>query len=576
MVPDVSGIDKIFDYLVPESLAGRVQVGHRVRINLNGRRVGGWVVSLLTSEDAAEHLTVPFERLVPIVSVSGHGVEQELVSLTRWMADEFFGSWRATLSRASAPHVRAHNVHARHGSSPSLPTDSVATHAVKLANAGGGLLVVPPCASALNAVAALTARGPVLAVCPTQRMAVLGAAALRRRGLTTAVVDDEWDNARAGVDVVIGARSAVLAPCANMSAIVVIDEHDELHHDERAPTWNAVSVAQERARRAGVPCVLTTATPSAESSVLFEHAVERVTEGPQWPRIVIENLDAVPVAGSLLSSQLLTAVSSQGSTTVCVLNTKGKARLIVCKSCREVQKCSQCSSLLSQDDQGALTCSRCDESKGSVCQSCGRTSFTVPRGGVSQLVSQLEKSTQRSIIEVTAESDDNWTTGSVFVGTEAVLFRVPQANTVVFADIDRDLGAPRITAQREVLSLIARASRLVGTNGTVVVQTRSPGHPLLVALGQDDVSEALHAWNEADVAQRRAFTLPPYAVMAHVSLAESHSFSALPTLDDVHVARDGEALILRASSRDQVRHAVQMLRETYGTALRVHADPTRY
>jgi primosomal protein N' (replication factor Y) len=367
-----------------------------------------------------------------------------------------------------------------------------------------------------------------------------------------------------------------LAPCANMSAIVVIDEHDELHHDERAPTWNAVSVAQERARRAGVPCVLTTATPSAESSVLFEHAVERVAEGPQWPRIVIENLDAVPVAGSLLSSQLLTAVSSQGSTTVCVLNTKGKARLIVCKSCREVQKCSQCSSLLSQDDQGALTCSRCDESKGSVCQSCGRTSFTVPRGGVSQLVSQLEKSTQRSIIEVTAESDDNWTTGSVFVGTEAVLFRVPQANTVVFADIDRDLGAPRITAQREVLSLIARASRLVGTNGTVVVQTRSPGHPLLVALGQHDVSEALHAWNEADVAQRRAFTLPPYAVMAHVSLAESHSFSALPTFEDVHVARDGEALILRASSRDQVRHAVQMLRETYGTALRVHADPTRY
>jgi primosomal protein N' len=116
----------------------------------------------------------------------------------------------------------------------------------------------------------------------------------------------------------------------------------------------------------------------------------------------------------------------------------------------------------------------------------------------------------------------------------------------------------------------------VGTNGTVVVQTRSPGHPLLVALGQDDVSEALHAWNEADVAQRRAFTLPPYAVMAHVSLVESHSFSALPTFDDVHVARDGEALILRASSRDQVRHAVQMLRETYGTALRVHADPTRY
>jgi primosomal protein N' (replication factor Y) len=576
VVPDVSGIDKIFDYLVPESLVDRVHVGCRVRINLNGRRVGGWIVSLATPEEVAQQLTVPFERLVPIVSVSGHGVEPENVSLTRWMASEFFGSWRATLSRASSPWVRAHSVHPRHGTSPTLPSDAVAIHAARLADDGGGLLVVPPCASALNVVAALTARGSVLAVCPTQRMAVLGAASLRRRGLTTAVVDDEWDNARAGVDVVIGARSAVLAPCANLSAIVVIDEHDELHHDERAPTWNAVSVAQERARRAGVPCVLTSATPSAESTVLHEHSVERIDEGPQWPRIVIEDLDAVPVAGSLLSSELLTAVTSQGSTTVCVLNTKGKARLIVCKSCRHVQACAQCSSLLTQDDQGVLACLRCNEDSGSVCLQCGRTSFTVPRGGVSQLVSQLEKSTQRSVIEVTADSEDNWTTGSVFVGTEAVLFRVPQANTVVFADIDRDLGAPRITAQREVLSLIARASRLVGANGTVVLQTRSPQHPLFIALSQASVSDSLREWNEADVAQRRAFNLPPYAVMAHVSLAESHTFSTLPTFEDVHVARDGEALILRAATREHLRQAVQTLRETYGTALRVHADPTRY
>jgi primosomal protein N' len=166
--------------------------------------------------------------------------------------------------------------------------------------------------------------------------------------------------------------------------------------------------------------------------------------------------------------------------------------------------------------------------------------------------------------------------GSVFVGTEAVLFRVPQANTVVFADIDRDLGAPRITAQREVLSLIARASRLVGANGTVVLQTRSPQHPLFIALSQASVSDSLREWNEADVAQRRAFNLPPYAVMAHVSLAESHAFSTLPTFEDIHVARDGEALILRAPSRDHLRQAVLTLRETYGTALRVHADPTRY
>lgn len=576
MVPDISGIDKIFDYIVPDSFVSRVHVGARVRVNLNGRRVGGWIVALTSSDDAVDTLTVPLDRLAPLVSVSGHGVEPELVDLTRWMAAEFYGSWRSTLSRASAPRVRPQNVHPRFGSSPSVPDDEVARDSLALADAGGGLLVVPPCASALNAVAALVTRGPVLAVCPTQRMAALGAAALRRRGFTTAVVPDEWESARAGVDVVIGARSAVLAPCAGLASIVVIDEHDELHHDERAPTWNSVSVATERAHRAGVPCIFTTATPSAETSVRCAASRRDVTEGTQWPRIVVENLDDVPVAGSLLSSELLNAITTDGHTTLCVLNTKGKARLIVCKSCREVQSCTSCSSLLTQDEAGEFFCSRCDEPRGSVCMACGRTSFTVPRGGVTQLVSQLTASTKRPIVEVTADTDDSWSKGSVFVGTEAVLYRVPFAQTVVFADIDRDLGAPRITAAREVLALIARAARLVGSLGTVIIQTRSPHHSLLVALGSDNVALALTNWNNSDLDQRRTFSFPPFGVLTHVSLADGHSFDGVESLAPVLVARDGDDLVLRATTRDETRTALQTLRSTYGSALRVHADPTRY
>ena len=576
MVPDISGIDKIFDYLVPDSLSSRVHVGARVRVNLNGRRVGGWIIALASPDDAAATLTVPLERLAALTSVSGQGVEPELVDLTRWMAMEFYGSWRATLSRASAPRVRTQNVHPRFGSSPSVPDDAVARESLALADAGGGLLVVAPCASALNAVAALASRGPVLAVCPTQRMAVLGAAALRRRGFTTAVVSDEWESARAGVDVVLGARSAVLAPCAGLSSIVVIDEHDELHHDERAPTWNSVTVATERARRAGVPCILTTATPSAESSVRCAASRRDITDGVQWPRIVVENLDDVPVAGSLLSSELLNAITTESHTTVCVLNTKGKARLIVCKSCREVQSCVSCSSLLTQDDSGEFFCTRCDEPRGSVCVSCGRTSFTVARGGVTQLVSQLTKSTQRPIVEVTADTDDSWSKGSIFVGTEAVLYRVPFAQTVVFADIDRDLGAPRITAAREVLALVGRAARLVGAQGTIIVHTRSPHHPLLTALGSANVASALSAWNDSDIEQRRAFSFPPFGVLTHVSLAEGRTFDTVESLAPVVVARDGDDLILRATSREETRNALQLLRATHGSSLRVHADPTRY
>lgn len=208
--------------------------------------------------------------------------------------------------------------------------------------------------------------------------------------------------------------------------------------------------------------------------------------------------------------------------------------------------------------------------------SCGRTSFVVPRGGVSQLVSQVVKSTRNPVVEVTAESDDTWTKGSVFIGTEAVLYRIPATDVVVFADIDRDLGAPRITASREVLSLVARAARIVGPHGRVVIQTRQPHHPLLLALAAKDPATALMEWMQTDVAQRQAFSLPPFSSMVRVSVVAPKSFEDVPSLDDVDLAREDDALIVKSTDTTAMVAAIQKLRQHYGSALRVHAGPKRY
>ena len=574
MVPDVSGIDKIFDYLVPDSLAHKVAPGVRVRVVLNNRKVGGWVVRVETRTDTTVD-GLPFDKLSSIAAVSGLGVEDDVIALTRWAADEFFGTWRSMLSRASAPRMRERSVHPTRPA-PTAPDDPVAAAAAALAGTGGGLLVIPPCASALSAVHSLAVRGPVLVVCPTQRMAVLGAASLRRRGLTTALVPDDWDAARSGVNVVIGARSAVFAPCRDMTSIVVIDEHDELHHDERSPTWNSVDVAQERAARLGLPCVLTSSVPSAGSLVRHRASTKVVSVPGGWPEIVIEDLNEIPVAQSLLSSSLLGAVAESSGTTVCVLNTKGRARIVVCRSCRTLQTCTDCASALVIGDDDRLYCGKCETERGLVCVSCGRTSFTVPRGGVTHLVSQVQKSTGKPVVEVTADTDESWTRGSVFVGTEAVLFRVPQAETVVFADIDRDLNAPRMTAAREVASLLVRAARVVGSGGRVVVQTRTPNHPLLRAVSSGGNGESLLEWNDSDIATRETFAFPPFGVLARVSLGDGRSFGELPELAPARIAIRGDEALLAADSRDTMRDAVATLRNTYGTSLRVHADPTRY
>jgi primosomal protein N' (replication factor Y) len=322
--------------------------------------------------------------------------------------------------------------------------------------------------------------------------------------------------------------------------------------------------------------VLTSPVPSA-SALHKESEVSQVQNiESQWPAIDVVNLDDVPVSGSLLSSELLSSATTPGMTTVCVLNTKGKARLIACKSCRAVQACTECSSLLTQSNDAELFCARCQKAAGSVCVSCGRTSFVVPRGGVSQLVAQVVKSTRNPVVEVTAESDDTWTKGSVFIGTEAVLYRVPSTDVVVFADIDRDLSTPRITASREVLSLIARAARIVGANGRVVVQTRQPHHALMQALAAADPTVALLEWMKKDLAQRQFFSLPPFSTMVRISVVAPKSLDDVPSLVGVDIAREDDALVLKSVDGDAMTTAIQLLRLHYGTALRVHAGPKRY
>ena len=481
---------------------------------------------------------IALERLSPLVSISGSGVEEHLLPLISWVARRWMGSHRAVLQSASSPRMKARVVHPRHGA-VSNDVNDVVVAATKQASAqGGALLVIPPALSALTVVSALAESGPVLVVCPTQRMAHVGAAFLRRKGLTTAEIPDEWDNARAGVDVVIGARSAVFAPCAELSAIVVIDEHDESLHEERAPTWNAAEVATERARLAGVPIVLTSAVPSLGALVGWVDKTIHVDSAHGWPKIEIVDLASVPVAGSLLSTELLTAISTPGATTAC--------------------------------------CSRCEMQQGGVCVSCGRSAFLVPRGGVTQLTSQVQASSANPVIEVTSDSDESWTKGNVFIGTEAVLYRVPQADCVVFADIDRDLGAPRMSAPIEVAAIVARAARMVGANGKVVIQSRVVDHPLLVALASNNVAGALEAWRDSVLVQRRALGLPPYSCVARITLTPPHTSVDIPELESVLVAREEEAVLLRATHRDDLEKAITQLRATFGAHMRVHMDPLRY
>ena len=325
VVPDVIGLDKEFDYLIPADLDASVEVGTIVRVDLHGRRIGGWVRSISDVGGA----TRPVDRLKPIAKVTSHGPSVDIFELAEWAAVRWAaGRIRPFLVTAGPGRaVRTLPLDRRTPESPS--PQSPATR--DLLAAGGGVLRLPPRADVMPAVLAAAAVGPALVVVPEHTVASLLAIRLRRAGLSVASMPDDWAAAAGGVDVVVGTRSAAWAPCPDLAVAIVIDEHDEALQNERAPTWHARDVVVERCRRAGVPFVLVSPVPTLVA--VEEYAGElgvvhpqRVRERAGWPRVtVVDRTDEDPWKRSLVTSPLIERLRDPALTVVCVSNTTGRA-----------------------------------------------------------------------------------------------------------------------------------------------------------------------------------------------------------------------------------------------------------
>src|SRR5262249_12892174 len=120
--------------------------------------------------------------------------------------------------------------------------------------AGGGVLLMVPEIALTPAVAAIF------------RAAFGDRVAIQHSGLSDGERYDQWQRIRrSDVDVVVGTRSAVFTPLANLGLVVVDEEHDGSYKQEESPRYHGRDVAVVRARAAGALVVLGSATPSLES-----------------------------------------------------------------------------------------------------------------------------------------------------------------------------------------------------------------------------------------------------------------------------------------------------------------------
>ncbi|MBS1837975.1 MAG: hypothetical protein JST64_09785 [Actinobacteria bacterium] len=502
-----------------------------------------------------------------------------MIDLCRWVSWRWAGRLPTVLRVASPDRMLPRRPPPRVVPATGGDADPAAS-AVIAEGAGVTVVEVAP-GEAPDAIAVAAARaGQAIVVHPSVVVADRLARTLRRSGSAVARWPADFA-AAAGGATVVGGRAAVFAPAPRLAAIVVFEEDDTGLQNESSPTWNAREVAIERARRAGVACILVSPCPSvvARSSAGTVLRLRRPAPRNGWsPLVVLDRREEDVARSGLFSSQLvevLRRTADSGTAALCILNRTGRARLLACRSCGAVAVCASCDAAVHMSDRLELICDRCAQHRPAVCLDCGSTALSILRPGVTKAREDLEALVREPVSLVTAATPRDAPGARIVIGTSAVLHRVRHAGVVAFLDVDQELLALGYRSAEEALRLLALASRAVSGSdgGTVVVQTRRPDHVVVQA--------ALHGEPDrvarVELARRELLGYPPAATVAVVGGAAGADLVerlGTPLGVEVHGPDEHGSWLLRSRDRDGLLDALSAVARPPGR-LRLWVDPVR-
>ncbi len=343
---------------------------------------------------------------------------------------------------------------------------------------------------------------------------------------------------RAGI--VLGTRLAVFTPLPALALIVVDEEHDASYKQEEGLRYSARDVAVFRAKHAGVPVVLGSATPSLESLHNANRGrygllrlTQRAVESAELPVIRLVDLRRERLQDGL-SQPLLDAVAARlerGEQSLVFINRRGFAPVLACPSCGWVSPCPRCSGrLVVHLDRQRLLCHHCGhaESVPRACPGCGNQDLRPLGHGTQRVESALAAlfpaARVARVDRDTARRRHSWQQVlsairdgriDVLVGTQILSkgHDLPSVSLVGVLNADSALYASDFRAAERLFAQLIQVAGRAGRGaipGEVLVQTQFPDHPLYQALCRHDFDTVAAELLE----ERRDAGFPPFVHQA--------------------------------------------------------------
>lgn len=363
--------------------------------------------------------------------------------------------------------------------------------------------------------------------------------------LTAARRREIWHGVLSGkIKMVVGTRSALFLPWQDLGLIVIDEEHDTSYKQEDMGNYHARDMAILRAKIAGFPVVLASATPAAETLEnvnVGKYSRLKLTSrfgGAQMPDITTIDLrenrpDKYMLNGTeqtgFLSTPMCKAISETidaGHQVMLFINRRGFAPIVQCKKCGWTATCPDCSVGMTYHKRvGKLLCHMCGRTAqlNKICPDCG-AEVSMRGVGLEKIQEEVNARfpnartalvssdiiTSRQALERLVHKMENGEI-DVVIGTQILAKGHHFPNLTLVGVVDADMGlfgtdfrAGEHTFQ-QLFQVAGRAGR--GTNpGRVMMQTYQPDHPVLTAI----CSGARDDFMASDMAGRRAAQMPPY------------------------------------------------------------------
>ena len=590
IIIDISheGVDKTFEYKIPDELSDIVQTGSVVNVPFGrwNKVQKGYVIGV---KDSAEFDP---EKLKEIIGIDEKAIEVEasLIRLAAWMKEaysctmitalrtvmpvkekvsarkpgvdimesvpeftpiaELNDQQQAVVDKFSEDYISGRrDRYLLHGITGSGKTEVYIQLAKKVTEEGRAVIVlIPEIALTFQTVARFRA---VFG----DRISILNSR------LSKGEKFREFERARTGeTDIIIGPRSALFTPFERLGLIIIDEEHDNSYKSESTPKYHARETAFKRAEIEGAAVILGSATPSvtsyhmAETGELTLMSLDKRAAGSSLSEVTVVDMRDELKSGnrSIISGALyerLSAAFSAGEQAMLFINRRGFNTFVSCRECGEVIKCPRCDVSLSLHGTSTLMCHYCGHTEvmPKACPKCSSKLIGGYGTGTEKVEAEVKKLFPQ-IKTLRMDKDTTKTKGShgriinafrnhkadCLIGTQMIVKGHDFGNVTVVGAILADLGlfdSDYESAERtfDLLTQAAGRAGRADKKGYTVIQTYQPEHYAIMTAAEQNYDN----FYQYETAYRRILRYPPFYRLTEVMVTSHDEDAALRAAEEL-------------------------------------------